>query len=51
MAKQSKKLTRRQKEILSRKGLDATQYRLVSQDNNTFTVIHIKRNETKTFMI
>lgn len=41
--KQPKKLTRDQKEQLTREGLDATQYVIISEDDMTFTVQ--KKNE------
>lgn len=36
--KNPKKLTRAQKEKLSKKGFDATEYVLITEDTNTFTV-------------
>jgi hypothetical protein len=48
--KQPKKLLRNQKEILTKKGLNAKEWMLVSDtdDKTSFTVIHKTSNETKT---
>lgn len=43
--KQPKKLTRNQKEILRKNGLDWNDYMLLSEDKDTFTVISKKENE------
>lgn len=43
--KQPKKLTRNQKEILRKNGLDWNDYMLLSEDKDTFTVISKKGNE------
>lgn len=43
--KQPKKLTRRQKEVLRRKGHDEKQFMLLTEDNTTFTVISKEANE------
>ena len=43
--KQPKKLTRNQKEILKKKGLDWYDFMLLTEDKDTFTVISKKENE------
>lgn len=43
--KQPKKLTRNQKEILRKNGLNWNDYMLLSEDKDTFTVISKKENE------
>ena len=43
--KQPKKLTRFQKEVLTKKGLDWNDYMLLTEDKDTFTVIAKKENE------
>lgn len=43
--KQPKKLTRDQKVILTKKGLNSKDYMLLSEDNDTFTVISKDKNE------
>lgn len=43
--KQPKKLTRVQKEILKKEGLDWNDYMLLTEDKDTFTVI--AKNENK----
>ncbi len=43
--KQPKKLTRNQKEILRKNGLDWNNFMLLSEDKDTFTVISKKENE------
>ena len=43
--KQPKKLTREQKQILSKNGIDATKYALILSDKNTFTVINKEKKE------
>lgn len=43
--KQPKKLTRNQKEILRKNGLDWNEYMLMMEDKCTFTVISKKENE------
>lgn len=48
MAKQTKKLTRRQKEVLTKKHVDCMKYRLVSEDLDSFTVVN-EKGEMKTF--
>jgi hypothetical protein len=47
--KQPKKLLRNQKEILTKKGLNAKEWMLVSDtdDKTSFTIIHKVSNETK----
>jgi len=43
--KQPKKLTRSQKEVLRRKGLNWNDYMLLTEDKDTFTVIAKKEDE------
>lgn len=43
--KQPKKLTRNQKEMLKKNGIDWNEYMLLSEDKDTFTVISKKENE------
>lgn len=43
--KQLKKLTRSQKEILKKDGLDWNNFMLLTEDKDTFTVIAKKENE------
>lgn len=43
--KQPKKLTRNQKEILNKNGIDWNDYMLLSEDKDTFTVISKKENK------
>ena len=43
--KQPKKLTRSQKEVLKRKGMDWNEFMLMTEDKDTFTVIAKKENE------
>lgn len=43
--KQPKKLTRNQKEILKKKGLNWNDFMLLTEDKDTFTVISKKENE------
>ena len=43
--KQPKKLTRNQKEVLKKDGLDWNSFMLLSEDKDTFTVISKKENE------
>lgn len=43
--KQPKKLTRTQKEILRKKGIDWNDYMLLTEDKETFTIIAKKENE------
>ena len=43
--KQPKKLTRNQKEVLKKNGLDWNNFMLLSEDKDTFTVISKKENE------
>ena len=43
--KQPKKLTRNQKEILRKNGLNWNDYMLLSEDKDTFTVISKRENE------
>lgn len=43
--KQPKKLTRSQKETLTKNGLDWNNYMLLTEDKDTFTVIAKKENE------
>lgn len=43
--KQPKKLTRNQKEVLKKKGLNWNDFMLLSEDKDTFTVIAKKENE------
>ena len=43
--KQPKKLTRNQKEILRKNGLDWNDYMLLSEEKDTFNVITKKENE------
>lgn len=43
--KQPKKLTRNQKEVLRKNGLDWNDYMLLTEDKDTFTVISKKENE------
>lgn len=43
--KQPKKLTRNQKEVLKKKGLDWNNFMLLTEDKNTFTVISKKEDE------
>ena len=43
--KQPKKLTRTQKEVLKRKGLDWNEFMLLTEDKDTFTVIAKNENE------
>ena len=45
--KQPKKLTRNQKEILKKNGLDWSSFMLLSEDKDTFTVISKKENENE----
>lgn len=49
MSKQTKKLTRRQKEILTKKNLNADLYRLKEVNGDRFTVININTNVEKSF--
>ena len=48
MSKQTKKLTRRQKEVLSKKHVDSMKYRLVKENSDEFTVVN-EKGELKTF--
>ena len=43
--KQPKKLTRNQKEVLKKNGLNWNSFMLLSEDKDTFTVISKKENE------
>ena len=43
--KQPKKLTRSQKEVLKKKGLNWNDYMLLTEDKETFTVITKKENK------
>ena len=43
--KQPKKLTRTQKEILRKKGMDCNDYMLLTENKETFTIIAKKENE------
>lgn len=43
--KQPKKLTRSQKEVLKKDGLDWNNFMLLTEDKDTFTVIAKKENE------
>lgn len=43
--KQPKKLTRSQKEILTKNGLNWNDFMLMTEDKDTFTVIAKKENE------
>lgn len=43
--KQPKKLTRSQKEILTKNGLNWNNFMLMTEDKDTFTVIAKKENE------
>ena len=43
--KQTKKLTYEQKKLLTKKGLDATKYRLVSEDALQIEVVNTETNE------
>lgn len=45
--KQPKKLLRNQKEILTKKGLNAKEWMLVSDSKDSFTIIHKNSSETK----
>jgi hypothetical protein len=43
--KQPKKLTRAQKIKMEKQGVDCNDYMLLTEDNNTFTVISKKENK------
>ena len=43
--KQTKKLTYEQKKLLTKKGLDSTKYRLVSEDALQIEVVNTETNE------
>lgn len=43
--KQPKKLTRTQKEILEKDGINSKEFMLLTEDKNTFTVISKKVNK------
>lgn len=43
--KQPKKLTRNQKEVLRKNGLNEKDFMLLNEDKNTFTVISKKEDE------